>query len=277
MTIRRLDTEQVRRNFSRQAGEYERHAAVQRRVAERLLQLLLEGGLVGGTTLEVGAGTGYLLRRLSRLCPGVRPVVSDLAHAMTRQAAAGLPGVPAFDADAQALPLRDGCLSLVVSSSAYQWVEDLPGAFAEMARVLRPGGRFALALFGTRTLHELRDSHRRAAAEAGRHPSHVQEFPDPSAVEAALAAAGIARFRLFSAEEWEFHPDLPDLLRHLKRLGALNAAAGRPQGLASRQVMNRLAAHYEHYRRQGKLPATYQVIYVLGRKDGTGSARCPSP
>ncbi|MBE0595825.1 MAG: methyltransferase domain-containing protein [Desulfuromonadales bacterium] len=266
MAPRRLDTLKVRRNFSRQATEYERHAVVQRRVAERLLQLLLEGGLVGGPALEIGAGTGYLLHRLRRLCPGVRPVISDLAHAMTCQAAARLPQVPAVDADAQALPLRCASLSLVVSSSVYQWVEDLPLAFAEIARVLQPGGRFAIALFGARTLHELRDSHRRGAAEAGRHPSHALDFPDRSTVADALAAAGFTRYRLQVAEEWEFYSTAPELLRHLKQIGALNAATDRPPGLASRQVMQRLAAHYERFRQDGKLPATYQVIYVLGRK-----------
>lgn len=263
-----IDRERVRRNFSRQAHEYDQHAAVQRRVADRLLQLLLEGGPVAGPALEIGAGTGRLSRRLVQICPGVQPVLSDLAHAMTCRAASVLPGRPAFDADAQALPLQTGSMALVLSSSVYQWVADLPLAFAESARVLRPGGRFAFALFGEHTLCELRDSHQRAVAETGsRHPSHVQKFPTSSDVRQALDAAGFTRSRLLSEEEWEFHDTLPELLRGLKRIGASNAVIDRPPGLTGRRVMTRLAALYEEYRQAGRLPTTYHVIYGLGRKE----------
>jgi malonyl-CoA O-methyltransferase len=265
----RLDRERIRRSFSAQAAGYDRYAAVQRRVADRLLQLFLEGGAAAGQALEVGAGTGRLSRRLARACPGVRPIVSDLAHGMTRLAAGAVPAALAVDADAQALPFRDRSLSLVLSSSVYQWLENLPLACAESARVLRPGGRFALALFGERTLHELRDSHRRAVAETGdRRPSHVQSFPTEAEVAHALMAAGFRRVRLVAVEEVEFHPQVADLLRDLKGIGARNAAVDRPPGLAARTVMARMADLYAagHRRADGRLPATYHVIYALGRK-----------
>ncbi len=263
----RLDAQRVRRNFSLRAAEYDSHAAVQRRVVDRLLQLLLEGGPVAGPALEVGTGTGRLSRRLAQLCQGVRPVVSDIAHPMTCRAAVTLPGCSAFDADAQALPVRSGSMALVLSSSVYQWLPELPLAFSESGRVLRPGGHFAFALFGERTLCELRDCHRRAVAETGgRHPSHAQEFPTMMEVQQALAAAGFAHYRLLTAEEWEFHPEVGDLLRSLKCIGAANAAADRPPGLAGRRVMSRLATLYEAHRRDGRLPATYHIIYGLARK-----------
>lgn len=265
----RLDRERIGHGFSAQSAAYDRYAAVQRRVADRLLQLLLEGGPVAGPVLEVGAGTGRLSRRLARVCPAARPIVSDLAHGMTRQCAQNLPEALPLDADAQALPLRSGSLSAVLSSSVYQWLEDLPLACTESARVLRPDGRFAFALFAERTLYELRESHRQAVAEVGRrHPSHVQAFPLEDEVRRALAAAGFVRVRLLSEDEVEYHREVSDLLRSLKRIGARNAAADRPPGLAPRRVMERMAALYaaNHRREDGRLPATYHVIYALARK-----------
>jgi len=262
-----LDLSRVRRNFSASAGDYDDHAVVQKRVVERLAELLLAEGPLVGATLDVGVGTGELTARLLAASPAMRPVIADLAHGMTRHAAARIGAALPFDGDAQSLPLASGRIAAVVSSSVYQWVNDLFAAFAESARVLAPGGRFAFALFGERTLFELRHAFAQALAEGGGEASHAQEFPEPAAVEGALVGAGFEGVRVFSEEEIQHHPDVPDLLRSLKRIGAANAASGRPAGLASRRVMARMTELYgQHYGSQGTIPATYQVIYGFGRK-----------
>lgn len=263
---RGLDGGRVRRNFSCHAGEYDRYAVVQKRVVGELIRLLRGEGEPSGPLLDVGTGTGLLTAELLRNFPDVRPVVSDLAHGMTLHAAERLPAVPAIDADARTLPFRDGVFDLVLSSSVYQWVEDLPAAFREASRILAPGGRFAFALFAERTLFELRDAHLRAAAESGV-PSHVQEFPTEMRVRTALEEAGFRNVRLASAEETELHPDVPSLLRALKRIGAGNAASVRPDGLAPRRVMQRMIALYEERHRRGEhIPATYHVLYAIAEK-----------
>ena len=55
-----------------------------------------------------------------------------------------------------ALPFADASLDIVLSSCALHWVNDVPGAFAEVRRVLRPDGVFVFALLGGETLQELR-------------------------------------------------------------------------------------------------------------------------
>ncbi len=264
---KRLDLERVRRNFSCHAEQYDRYAVVQKRVVKGLLERIGARKVPAGEALEVGTGTGELTRGLLQICPQVRPVVSDLAHGMTRLASERLPGIAAIDADAHALPVRGGALSLVYSSSVYQWVEDLPLAFAEAARVLAPGGLFACALFAERTLWELREAHRKAASERRGH-SHVQSFPTESGVRGALEGAAFTSIELSSCDEIDLHPDVPSLLRALKRIGAGNAAAERPEGLSPRRVIQRMIELYEekHRRPDGRIPATYHVVYVLARK-----------
>lgn len=264
-----IDLRQVRRNFSCHAEEYDRYARVQKRVAARLLELVRPQLRPGVLALEVGTGTGELARRLLRAAPGLSLVVSDVAHGMTSHAAASLGGVPAADADAQALPFGTGRFDLVLSASVFQWLNDLPAALAEAARVLRPGGLLAFAMYGERTLWELREAHRLAVREAGgEHASHAHTFPGEAEVGRALAAAGLAPLRLFAEDEVERHPDVAALLRSLKKIGAQNASAARPAGLASRRVMHRLGALYaERFGREGQgLPATYHVIYAVARK-----------
>lgn len=263
-----IDQRRVRRHFSGHAEEYECYAQVQKRVVAGLLERLACVGPFSGPILEVGAGTGALALRVAADYPRLPLVVTDLAHGMTRQAAARLPGASALDADAACLPFVDGSFGLMLSASMYQWIVDLPAAFAESARVLKPGGRFVFALFGAGTLYELRSSHRRAQAEIdGGRPSHVQEFPSREEVAEALRSAGFDGISVANVDEREHHADVPELLRALKKIGAQNASRSGPAGLASRRVMERMMELYRReHGREGMIPATYEVIYGTARR-----------
>lgn len=268
MTGPLVDSALIRRNFSRQAKAYDGHAQVQQQAADRLLAMLLATGGGEGRALEIGAGTGRLGAELCARWPAIELLVSDLAHGMTRQAAQRNPRALSFDADAQALPLCDRSVELMLSSSVYQWVNDLARAFGEAHRVLKKGGRFAFTLFGEKTLCELRTAHRQAAADLGR-ASHVQEFPTVAEVEERLRAAGFTTLRLQTEVEVEYHAEVPALLRALKAIGASNAAIARPGGLASRQLLERMMLLYgQHHGGQQGIPATWQIISAVACKTG---------
>lgn len=258
-----LDSKQVRQHFSSHADEYNCYAQVQQRVVRRLVDLLAAGSGNLKQGLEVGSGTGQLGSRFTEVFPAADLVLSDIAHGMSCQSHEALPGFPVCDADAAALPFVGKSFDFLISSSVYQWVEALPVAFSEAARVLQPGGLFGLALFGERTLYELLSSHRRALSNG---ESHGQNFPTMTCVEQALGEDFIVE-KLLSEDEVEWHTDVPELLRNLKRIGAQNSSTRRPQGLASRRVMQLMFEYYqsEFGDRRG-IPATYQVIYLLARK-----------
>jgi malonyl-CoA O-methyltransferase len=268
MVATELNRQQIKDHFSRHAEDYDRYALVQTRVVARLLELLRNSDLARGRCLEIGTGTGRFSAELIGQIPGLQPVLTDIAHGMTLHAARRLSGSSAVDADASCLPFAPAVFYSVVSASVYQWIEDLGRAFAEVRRVLCRGGMFAFALFGERSLYELRSSHHQALAElkAGR-MSHAQEFPGVAEVASGLAAAGLQVRQLFSEQELEFHPSVPALLRSLKKIGAGNASVQRPPGLASRQVMQRMIDLYtEGFANAAGIPATYQVIYGLAGK-----------
>lgn len=267
--VRAIDRRLLRAHFSAHAGEYDCYAAVQKRVVEHLVSRLHAIAPLGrGVVLDVGTGTGALAAELGGSGPDRTFVLTDIAHGMTRAAARRLPGSCACDGDARKLPFIDGGFTAVVSSSVYQWVDDLPAAFTEIARVLRPGGRFAVALFGERTLFELRDAHRQAVDQChGGGVSHVQSFPAADEVASALEAAGLTCLDFSTFPEVDWHPDVPTLLRQLKQIGASNAAVDRPKGLASRDVMQRMITLYEKTHRQPPgLPATYEVVCAIAEK-----------
>nr|NIQ11817.1 methyltransferase domain-containing protein [Gammaproteobacteria bacterium]NIR96372.1 methyltransferase domain-containing protein [Gammaproteobacteria bacterium] len=266
--VKAIDSQRVRGNFSEHAGNYDSYASVQKRVVELLCGTLQDNLFFEGTLLDVGTGTGALTAALQERSQGQKFVVMDIAHGMTQAATQRLTGCTACDGDARLLPFADGAFAGVVSSSVYQWVDCLPSAFAEVVRVLKPGGAFAVALFGERTLYELRTSHRKAMSEQKSNQlSHVQDFPSQKEVAQAIADSGMSCQLLSSTMEVEYHLDVPDLLRQLKQIGASNASADRPKGLASRKVMQSMVALYEEaYLCAAGLPASYEVIIAIAKK-----------
>ncbi|OEU76616.1 MAG: malonyl-[acyl-carrier protein] O-methyltransferase BioC [Desulfuromonadales bacterium C00003093] len=257
-----IDKRQVRQHFSSHARDYDRYAHVQKTVAEKLCKRLLPLSGPWRHALEIGCGTGMLSQQVAGCFPDLPLVLSDLAHGMSQHTQQLQPRSPVCDADAAALPFVRASFDLVLSSSVYQWLNDLPNAFSEVARVLQRDGLLALAFFGERTLFELKESHQWALAEK---LSHGQFFPNLEAVSCALQN----KFEILQLEseiEVEWHTGVPALLRNLKKIGAQNASEQRPQGLASRQVMQKMINRYQQqYGAEQGIPATYEVIYLLAR------------
>jgi len=267
-SIPALDRSLLRRNFSQHAGDYDRYARVQKRVAGRLMDEIATVDLLPGRVLDVGTGTGELARRFHQRYPNLPLLLCDLAHGMTCAAHESLPYALALDADAHQLPLAAGSVTLVLSSSVFQWVEDLEQVFAECARVLAPGGRFAFALFGEQTLWQLRESFRLARERTDTQvPDYFHSYPSLERVEQALSKAGFDDVRCFSEEEREYHPGVRELLISLKQIGAQNASQERPRGLFPRKVMLEMTSLYgERFSDERGCPASYEVIYGVVRK-----------
>jgi SAM-dependent methyltransferase len=99
----------------------------------------------GGTTVEIGAGTGAFTRLLVGHVSQVIAVEPD--RRMAEVLAARVPGASIVAARAEELPLADTCADAVVGSSMWHWVDEERAVF-EAARVLRPGGVFGLLWSG---------------------------------------------------------------------------------------------------------------------------------
>ena len=257
--------DKVRHSFDRQASDYDSHARVQRRVVERLVGLLNADGVTPSRILDVGAGTGRLLAALGRCFPAALAVGCDLAPGMCRTAAENLGGKALMvNADAENLPFAEASFDLVLSTSTFQWLATLDVAFAEARRVLAPGGLFCFALFGEKTLFELRDSYRKVLK--GDY-DRTHSFFSGAEVRQALRRAGFSEVSTFSEMEIEHHGDVPELLKSLKRIGAGSAAPTSSRGLSQRRVMlDMMESYRREFGRDGVIPASYEVVYGMGRK-----------
>ena len=157
-------------------------------------------------------------------------------------------------ADLNELPFRGVSADLVWSNLALQWVNDLPRAFAEFRRVLTVGGLLTFTTFGPDTLKELRGAF-------GDGHTHVNRFADMHDLGDMLVHAGFAD-PVMDMEYVTLTYESPRaLLEELKALGATNATRGRPRGLMGRRRLARVEQALEKLRRDGRIPATFEVVY----------------
>lgn len=255
-----FDDRQVRRAFGRAAASYRKHAVLQREVEDRLLERLDYVTASPMRVLDVGAGPGRATAALRKRWRNAHVIALDVALPMLREARRGAGWFrrqTGVCADARALPFADASVDVLFSNLCIQWVDDLGALFAEFRRVLAPGGFLAISTFGPDTLHELSA----AWAAADRAP-HVSGFADLMRLGNTLLHAGF-RDPVLDAESFTLtYADIMALMRDLKAIGATNADAHRARGLTGRERLRRMTAAYEPFRRDGMLPATYEVLYA---------------
>lgn len=109
--------------------------------------------------LELGCGPGSLWQEnLDRLPAGWRVTLTDFSPGMLAAARQALDGHPQFAfelADAQFLPYEDASFDAVMAHFMLYHVSDRPKVLAEIARVLKPGGKFYAATLGADHILEI--------------------------------------------------------------------------------------------------------------------------
>lgn len=254
-----VDKEQARRAFERAAARYDEVAVLQREIGRRMLERLDYVKIAPRVVLDAGCGTAELTAALAQRYPGSELVALDFAHGMVRHGRARDDWGRAphwVCGDVEALPLASQSVDLVYSNAVLQWSTDLPGAFAEFLRVLRPGGLLMFSTFGPDTLAELR-----AAWAAVDGHSHVSRFVDMHDLGDLLVGTRFAEPVMDCERLTVTYATVDDLMRDLKTLGAHNVTTGRARGLTGRRRLDAMRVAYERFREDGRLPATYEVVY----------------
>lgn len=258
----------VRRSFDAAAASYDDHAFLQREVSDRLFERLDYIKIEPTHILEIGCGTGYTTEKTRTRFVDSAILALDIAPRMCAVARRRFPQTPLFMrlfkhsqatrfvcADAEALPMADESVDLIVSSLTIQWC-DPERVAREAIRVLRPNGLFMFTTFGPDTLKELRN-----AFKAVDNKPHVNTFVDMHDVGDILSHVGFGDPVMDQEAITLTYSALIPMLRELKGIGAHNVLPGRETGLMSRARWRLLEESYEQFRRDGRLPATYEVVY----------------
>ncbi len=171
--------------FNRWAGTYDRHwmqriifGPIQRTV----LQLAAEQVGRPSAILDVGCGTGKLLKSAEARFPGAKLVGVDAAIEMVKYAQTSNPaGTIQFQrATAEELPFPNASFDLVFSTMTFHHWSNQTKGIAEVARVLTPGGRWLLADF---VASGFMSPVRRLLT--------LHQFPERAALESMLSNAGL--------------------------------------------------------------------------------------
>ncbi|MDQ6973249.1 MAG: malonyl-ACP O-methyltransferase BioC, partial [Mariprofundaceae bacterium] len=236
----------VKRSFSRACETYDKHAVLQREIADRLLAHLNFTKIAPKRILDIGCGTGYFTRLLIEKFKNSDVIACDLSEEMVKytckQHRLRLPWHGKRQhctGDACALPFADASFDLITSNLAMQWVANPKDMMMEMRRVLAPGGLILFSTFGRRTLSELRQS--LAQLSEGKRTSqagHVLPFPDVMSLGDVFTKLPLEAPVIDSDLLTLTYPNVMALVRELKGLGASSSAiSGRSNGLYGRRLL----------------------------------------
>ena len=260
-----IDKKLMRRAFNRAAADYDATAVMQREVCTRMLERLEYIKLQPARILDAGSGTGWGTRQLAQRYPAAQVIALDIAIGMLHTARGhsgwwqklfGGSKQMQVCGDIEALPVAANSVEMVWSNLAVQWCNDLPATFVELHRVLKVDGLLMFSTFGPDTLKELR----RAFHGVDQH-NHLNRFTDMHDIGDMLTHSGFADPVMDMEYITLTYDDVRGVLQDLKAIGAHNATAGRGQGLMGKMAWARLIENYESLRKDGKLPATFEVVY----------------
>jgi len=268
MTAPQIDPDATRRAFERAAATYGEAAMLAREVEQRMAERLQYIRHDPRRILDAGCGPGEGLRLLRGHYPNAQLIGVDVAWAMTRAARGGrsmldrvkslFSGAACHPvcADIARLPLVSASIGMVWSNLALAWALDPVAALSEFARVIEPHGLLMFSSYGPDTLKELRG----AFAQVDGY-SHVHRFVDMHDLGDMLVAAGFAEPVMDMEIVTIEYGGVDALVQDLRRSGQSNVDAGRRRGLMSPGMWSKMEAAYETVRRDGRLSATFEIVY----------------
>lgn len=260
-----VDAAQVGRRFSRIAGVYDRGDFFAREVDRRMQERLDYVRLTPRRIVDLGCSRGASLAGLAARFPAAEVLALDNSQAMLvagrepRPAWQRLLGLGRRDGqricgDVERLPLAAGSAGLLWSNLLLHWLDNPLPALAEAHRVLEVGGLLMFSTLGPDTLHELRSAFSDGYA-------HTQRFTDMHDLGDMLVECGFSDPVMDMEVITLTYDSVDALFAELRAAGSACAMKARRHGLTPPGRLAAMRQAYERLRSDGRLPATFEVIY----------------
>ncbi len=168
--------------------------------------------------------------------------------------------------DTDNLSLAENSVDLAIHALCLHWANDPVGQLVQLRRALKPDGLMLAALFGGKTLHELRSSFAEAESEIeGGISPRIAPMGEIRDLGALVQRAGLALPVADSIEipvsyETPFH-----LMRDLRAMGETNVMLSRHRKPLRRKTLLRACEIYaENFTTNGRIEATFEIIFLTG-------------
>jgi malonyl-CoA O-methyltransferase len=255
-----LTRDTIAAGFGRGAVSYERDAEAQRFAAAELAHLLepIHDQIPAGPILEVGCGTGFVTRHLSRLFPDREMEITDLSPDMLdlcRASLAGHRGKIGFRAvDAEEIQSAIQ-YSLIAAGFVAQWFQDPAGGILRLSNLLSPQGLLIASFPGRASFPEWRGACQRAGVE---YPGI--DLPEVADLATTLSGNGMHASSVTSYYIERYESPL-HFFRHLRRIGvAPGVREDRVPPSRMRAILREIEVDSS-----GMTPVTYEMIYLMVR------------
>ena len=263
-----FDRSRIAQNRDRASLRYRNYAFLKARESSQLLERLADVSRQFPNALDIGAHDGQAAEALLE-SPQVGEVTAlEMSPAMVASMVAK--GLNAIQGSEESLPFEPAAFDLATSVLALHWVNDLPGALAQIRTVLKPDGLFLGCLFGGGTLNELRTSLIEAESSlTGGISPRISPLPGLQDMAGLMQRAGFA-LPVADVERVTVRYSNPlKLLDDLKGMGEQAAFAqreGQERRPLSRRMLARMAEVYQDRFSDpdGKVRASFEIVWLSG-------------
>lgn len=249
-------------------------------VAKRLVERLMFIRKKFETILDLGSGAGHIVSYLSRAKNEHenqfsrkigRLIMADVSENILNRDNLSetydfILEKVCMDKEIPSFP--ENSMDVVITNLYMHWVNDLPGLFNQIHKMLVPDGVFLGSMFGGDTLFELRTSFQLAEQERkGGVGARISPMTDVQDIGGLLSKAG---FKLITIDVDDIiidYPNIFSLMKDLQKMGENNAIITRPH-IISRDVLFATDAIYRelHGNSNGTVPCTFRIIYMIAWK-----------
>ena len=253
-----FDRSALQLHRKRAASSFAAHDFLFREVAERLADRLTEVKRRFDLAIDIGARNHHLKGLLSRNLS----VNNIIMLGLTRE-----PYGSDLVGSEEVLPIKSSCADLIVSNLVLHWTNDLLGTLIQCRQTLKPDGLFLAAMFGGNTLLELREIMFEVENQisVGVSP-RISPFVQLSDGAALLQRSG---YNLPVADTDTItvtYPEVFSLMHDLRGMGETNATLRRIRSFSKKEMFVQVADRYQELYgdSNGRIPATFQIIYLTG-------------
>lgn len=266
-----LNKEVVKLHFSDKAYSYDKNAVLQKNMASSLVSISgLEKDKNPVHILDVGCGTGFMIKLLSELFPNACFTLNDISEEMINICREKFYNHNAkfICADVEEASFSED-YNIIVSNAAFQWFNYLPETMSRLAKTLKSEGLLLFSTFGEHTFRELHISYRIAMQNLGMEGCYSpgQKFTDTKSLKSIIDMAFESECTMKIVEEIVplYFDSVMDFFKSVRAIGANNSGVYVHRKPA---LLRELIRVYENkFGFSGKIRVTYHCVYGIVRKE----------